>query len=294
MQLDIFADSRSVMLRNDAVDALLKHDAAATALAMQALAHEFAEDDSLPLLAALTDALKARSTAPFDSHDALAAAREALRAIEPIARRLFGDAPAHAWLTPWHVGLAERAAPLPFRADRADDHAGPLWLAVGDASAAMAAIGRIESWRRIPAPLSWMAEARCRAQGLDGAWPLLAELAWLSPARLDAVMRRLRDPVLDKLRARFDASFDVDFEPQGDDDQPLAWFPAWVLTETPALARWLGAAQPSLHNAAERGLRLMMELLHLEKQGRHHDLVERRKQLRDLQPSLCAAYLRAR
>lgn len=292
MQLDIFADSRSVMLRNDALDALLNHDAAATERATQTLAGEFADDDSLPLLATLTEALKARSSAPFDSHEALAAAREALQALEPAALRLFGDPTGHAWLRPWHIALAERAATLPFRADRADDHAAALWLAVGDASAAMAAASRIESWRRIPAPLAWMAEARCRAQGLDGAWPLLAELAWLAPARLDAVMRRLHDPVLDKLRARFDAGFEVDVD--GADDHPLAWFPAWVLTETPALARWLGAAQPSLHNAPERGMRLMLELLHLEKQGRHHDLVQRRRQLRDLQPALCAAYLRTR
>jgi len=34
--------------------------------------------------------------------------------------------------------------------------------------------------------------------------------------------------------------------------------------------------------------------LGLERQGRHHDIVERRKALRDLHPSLYAAYMRTR
>jgi hypothetical protein len=31
------------------------------------------------------------------------------------------------------------------------------------------AVARIKSWRRIPAPLAWMAEARYRVDDLDGA-----------------------------------------------------------------------------------------------------------------------------
>ena len=57
-----------------------------------------------------------------------------------------------------------------------------LWLRAGDFAAAADAVARIESWRRIPAPLAWMAEARYRLDGLDAHWGLLAELAWLAPS----------------------------------------------------------------------------------------------------------------
>ena len=63
---------------------------------------------------------------------------------------------------------------------------------------------------------------------------------------------------------------------------------AWALTERPALA------QPSLQDAPERAMRLMLDLLNLEHQGRHDDLVSRRRQLRDLQPSIYQAYIKTR
>ena len=47
MQLDIFADSRDVMLRNDVLDALQRRHAAAAGQAWQRLADEYPEDDTL-------------------------------------------------------------------------------------------------------------------------------------------------------------------------------------------------------------------------------------------------------
>jgi hypothetical protein len=41
-------------------------------------------------------------------------------------------------------------------------------------------------------------------------------------------------------------------------------------------------------------MRIMLELLTLERQGRHHDLVERRKDLRGLHAGLFEAYIRTR
>ena len=74
----------------------------------------------------------------------------------------------------------------------------------------------------------------------------------------------------------------------------LAWFPAWILTDKPALSRQLSQAQRSLHTAPEQAMRLQLELLGLERQGRHHDVVARRKALRDAHPSLYAAYMKTR
>jgi hypothetical protein len=67
-----------------------------------------------------------------------------------------------------------------------------------------------------------------------------------------------------------------------------------VLTDRPALADLLGAAELSQHSAPEQAMRILIELLGLERQGRHHDIVARRKTLLDLNSSLYAAYLKTR
>jgi hypothetical protein len=121
-----------------------------------------------------------------------------------------------------------------------------------------------------------MAEAHYRVHDLDGAWGLLAELAWLSADRFDQLLKRLADPLLERLRRGFDAAF----EGHGD-VRDLAWFPARVLTEKPGLAHQLGEAKRSLHTEPEQAMRLLLELLGLERQGRQRDIVERRKALRD-------------
>jgi hypothetical protein len=147
----------------------------------------------------------------------------------------------------------------------------------------------ITSWRRIPAPLMWKAHARYRLEGLDACWPLLTELAWLAPVRLKTLLAEINDPLLHRLQKRFAASF----EGSGA-DADLAWFPAWVLTEAPALARHLALAQAGQHDEPERGARALLELLSLERQGRHHELVQRRRALRDLHAGLYAAYMATR
>jgi len=294
MQLDIFEHSRDLMLRNDVLAALERRDAAASRSAWRKFLAEYPHDQTLPALQRLVLPLERADSAPFADHAAAAEAQRALRdEIEPAARQLWGDRGAAAWLAPLWCQLGRRAARLALRAERADDHAAPMFLKGGDFKSAAAAVQQIESWRRIPAPLAWMAEARMRLEGLDASWCLLAELAWLAPRRFDALTRRLADPVLARLRRQFDAEFDA--EPDADtgaDD--LAWFPAWLLTDKPALAASLGLAKPGLHSAPERAMRLLLDLLHLERLGRQRELIAQRKVLRDLQPALYAAYMKSR
>ena len=68
------------------------------------------------------------------------------------------------------------------------------------------------------------------------------------------------------------------------DTSDLAWFPAWALIRKTRLARWPRLAQPSRPLAPERAMLPVFDLLNLKRQGRHHDLVERRKDLRDPSP----------
>ena len=290
MQLNIFDHSRDVMLHNDVVDALARRDSSAARSAWYVFKDEFPTNDTLPALEVLIDALECCVGAAFSDHDAVCDARRVLSGdIEAAAQRVFGEQARAAWLAPLWQETARRAARLPFRSGRSEAHAASLWLRAGDWQAAADAVARIESWRRIPAPLDWMAEARYQLLGLDPTWALLAELGWLAPGRFGDLTKRLGDPSLDKLRKQFDASF------EGDGDvADLAWFAAWVLTEKPGLARWLGETQPSLDSEPERAMRLLLELLGLERQGRHHEVVERRKALRDMHSSLYAAYMRTR
>ena len=289
-QLDIFEHSRDVMLRNDVLQALERRDAASARAAWRALAAEFEADLALPPLDVVTRALEQRDDSPLPDHDALARERQALaQGVAAAARQAFGAEASAAWLGPLWAALAARSERLPFNPACADGHAAALWLRAGHWQAAAQAAQRIESWRRIPAPLAWMFEARLRIGGLDESWALLAELAWLAPSRLDALLHHLRDPLLTRLHKRFEAEFDDDGQAAD-----MAWFPAWLLTQTPALAQHLAQAQPGQHSDAERGMRLMLELLGLERQGRHREIVQHRRALRDLDAPLYAAYMATR
>jgi hypothetical protein len=290
-QLDLFAHSRDVMLCNDAAEALLHRDPIAAAAAQRALANHAPQHDALAALPCLIAALTPADAVAFAGPaEARAARLHLLHTVAPAARAVLGSQ-ATVWLAPLWRALAGRAVALPFRVDSADEHATALWLHAGEAAAAVRAVQGIESWRRIPAPLAWMVQARHAGEDLDAVWPLIAELAWLAPARFAACAESLADPLLTRLLRRFDAEYEAEAPVATD---ALAWFPAWVLNDQPALLPMLRQAQPGQDTEPERAFRLMTELLGLERQGRHAELIECRKRLRGLQPALYAIYMRTR
>jgi len=303
MQLDIFEHSRDVMLRNDVLQALEHLDARSACASKQALALAYPCDDALPALSRLIEATTAlvgqteQPTALAD-HAALAQAQAVLTdEVTPAAQSLMEAKQARAWLRPFWQNLIRRSAHLPYRADTQAQHAAPMLLHIQDWQGAQDAVALVASWRRIPAPLAWMAQARLNLLGLQASWALLVELCWLSPQRLEAVVQNAPDAILKRLKAQFDAEFEPDAELTANPNEPdadLAWFPAWVLTERPQLAPQLALAQASTHSAPEQAMRLLLNLLGLERQGRHHDIVVHRKQLRDLHAGLYAAYLKTR
>lgn len=285
MQLDIFEDGRAEMLRNDVVLPLSRRDCAAAAAAWERLAQAYPRDEYLADLRVLMVALAPAGAAPFASHEALGSAcRQLDEVTAPAAGRVFGAGEAGRWLAPLWQDLARRSARLPFQAGW--PHAAALWLRAGDFGAAVQAVETIPSWRRIPLPLAWMAQAQLHTHGLQSTWPLLAELAWLSPGLLAHVAALSPHPALPRWLQQFEEEFE-----SGDD---LAWWPAWLLTQHSPLAPQLALAQPARHESPEQAMRLLVELLGLERQGRHHDLVLQRKELRDLNPELYAAYIRRR
>jgi hypothetical protein len=309
MQLDIFDDSRDVMLRNDLVEALLRRDAMAAVAAHHALSAEYPNDHALKPGSVLIDALghTHTSTAPFtEAAEALAARLHLEQQLAPAATALLGEsAPCRTWLRgQWHA-LAQRAANLPYRRDTADSHAAALWLRAGGWPQAADAVHTIEAWRRIPAPLAWMTEATWHLRGADAAWPLLAELCWLAPARARQLLPSFGDATLNKLLRRFDAEFEDDRseagtvaggDARGEDsiEGDMAWWPAWALIDQPRLAPLLAPCQFTRHTPPEQATQLVLALLRLERQGRHHDIVEHRKRLKGLHAGLFSAYMKTR
>jgi hypothetical protein len=146
-QLDLFADSRDVMLRNDAVSALMRRELQAAGAARQALSREDPQHGSLPALDTLIEALSAQGPGAFASlAEAIRVRRQVEDTLTPAALSLLGPHAA-AWLAPVWRGLAERAAALPFIAAEADGHAAVLRLLAGEPAAAAQAVARIDSWR---------------------------------------------------------------------------------------------------------------------------------------------------
>ena len=70
-QLDIFADSRDVMLRDDVLEQLQRRNATAARTALERLAGEYPDDGVLPAMTVLVRELESESTAPLVDHAAL-------------------------------------------------------------------------------------------------------------------------------------------------------------------------------------------------------------------------------
>lgn len=308
-QLDMFIDARDVQLRNDLAGAVARGEVAAARAAQAALRDEFAHDATLVPATRLIEHLAAQSAETAETTEAaqaapararsspLAAADILLRRAElrstltPAALSLMGPEAAQRWLAQQWCRLAERARVVAWHPEQADAHAAALYAEASAWPEVAEAVAGIESWRRIPQPLAWMARARWMMAGADAAWPLLAEALWLAPHRGAALLELLERH--DAGLARIVRIFEGEFDDAGT-EQGCAWLPAWVPVHQPLLAPVLGAAQPPGDSAPEQGFRLVLALLRLERQGRHHDIVAMRRRLKGVSEALFAAYMRTR
>jgi hypothetical protein len=287
-QLDLFMDGRDTLLQNDVIAALRARDAAVGRQALAVFAAEFPQHE---LLAPLTTLLATLDTPVprFADHDGVAAALHTMNTgVAPAAHTVFGHKDAAAWLAPLWLSLAAAAAALPFNAAKPNTHVAYLLLQSGDGAAAEAAIAGIASWRRMPVTLAWMAAARFHQGGLERAWPLLLELAWIDTRTFSRLAPELPAPALHKLLSDFALAI------EDDNDPDPAWFAAWLLITKPAMSEVMRETQTCNNQAPEKTARLIVDLLILEKQGRHADLVAQRKRLRDLHTGLYAIYMASR
>ncbi len=288
MQLDLFAHSRDVMLRNDLVEALRARDLPAGRKARARLAAACPQDALLAPAESLLAQLGHRIR-PFT--EPLAASRAVAHIDGEIRRaavQVFGPGKGDEWLAPLWLAMGDAVAALPFHPEVPAAYAAGLLIRARQWHRAREALEAIPSWRRIPHPLAWMSEIAFELEGLDAAWPLLAELAWLDPARFAALARHLAAPPLARLLREFDRDLVTD------DDAELAWFPAWALVADPELADVLRSAHTPAQSPPEQAAHAVMQLLALERQGRHQEVVARRKLLRALNEALFERYMATR
>lgn len=292
-QLDLFEHSAALMVFNDLADALARDDLQAAPGALARLAAEHPGHAHQGAAQRLIGWLAAERQAPSDDEpEAVLRARAELSGpVTTAAHDVLGGAEAAPWLARRWLALARRAHALHFRREMPDAHAAALYLAGGHWAQAAEAAQRIESWRRIPVVLAWVVQADALHRGMDAVWPLLAELCWLAPARALALLRTLPDRRMPRWLQGFEAALDVDMDGT---PQAIAWLPAWLLVEQPLLLEPLSLAQPTGDSEAERGLRLVATLLRLEREGRHAERTQRRRELQQLQPQLFAAYMKTR
>ncbi len=286
MQLDLFLDSRAVMLANDARLALTARDAGRARAALRELRVEAPDYPGLDALEALAAALADWSLPPGDAAAIARAADWLDRDVVPAALRVLGDGAAPLVAGCFHE-LAEAARALPYDPARPRAHRAWLCLRCGEWAEAEAAADSIPAPRTNRDALHWRCVARYRRLGLDAARGDLFALAWRAPARFTSVREELGDELLARDWARFEGASPWE---SLDESALPAWFPAWCVVEHPALAASLKDVELPDLPAAEAA-RLLADLFELERRGDQRRLVAKRARLRELNPDFFALYM---
>jgi hypothetical protein len=292
MQLDLFLHSAEVQLRNAVIAALCARDAEAMRVAMDRLLVEYPNDlhnDDFEHL--YTELLALSQNA--GSSSAIAQRVERIeKSLRPPLQKMIGTGAAQHWIEPVYGQLARAASGQAFTRSLAQAHAGGLFLRANELALARATVLTIPSWRRIPEALAWMAEIALREDKPDEYWPLVAELAWIAPALLAALLATGDQRTASTSVLRYYREFCSEAEADGESDE-LAWFPAWLLIEHAELLTWLRTAHPHDSRPA-RSAALLIDLLLGERSGLTPALVDKRQQLRDLAPAIFARYMARR
>mgnify|MGYP001473019467 CR=1 FL=1 len=289
VQLDLFADSRSVTLANDVVAALLARDEDSASAALAALSADDPQADSLPHFDVLVRALVAVRATPADAPSIAAMAERIDREAAPVAQRVLGAA-AGDFIRGLFADLAEAARQLPFDPDWPQAHRASLCLRCGLWAEAEEAARSIPAATTRADPLHWLTVAAYRQRGLDAARPQLFALAWRAPQRIAATLRELDDASLDRDWRRFAAA--SPWESVADADLPT-WFPAWYLLEHPMAGADLDFIDAPESPPAEAA-RLLRHIAGLERRGDWRAQAAQREKLRALNAELFALFMAQR
>lgn len=287
-QLDLFLDSRAVVLANEAVDRLLARDTRGAASALAALERE---DPAYPAAGALSVLVQFACEWEPPARQAFDIARAAGRLEEHIApaAALALRQRGREFVQRYYLELAAAAAQLPYDPDYPQAHPAFLLQRGGDFAASEQAALGMPGWEDTPDALSWLTVARHRLRGLGAARPTLFALCWMAPRSVAQLIAELGDEVLGRDWEAF-GSFDWSSTPEA---ELPAWFPGWYLVQHPAAAPDVEAAG-SCPSPACTAARLMASTLDREREGSSKVLVGLRQRLRDLNSDLFALYMQRR
>ena len=285
-QLDLFLDSRAVTLANEAIDALSARDAVRAPASLDRLRREARDHPALPALETLAGALAGWRKPDADPAAIVRAVQWLDNAIAPAAGRALGPA-ALAFVGGFFRDLADAARGLAYEPARATAHRAWLCLRCGEWGEAEEAARAIPGSTQNPDALHWLCVARYRRYGLAAARSSLFALAWHAPQRLPSILAELDDELLDGDWQAFDRA--SEWESVQESELP-AWFPAWYLLEHPVVGKELDNVEfPDSPPA--KAVRLLLDLLEMEKRGNRPKLTIQREQLRLLNPDLFSLYM---
>jgi len=288
-QLDLFLDSRAVMLANEAVDALLARDPARAAGALESLGREAPDHPALPVLEALAGWLAGWRKPDADPGAIVRAVQRLDDEIAPAAKQVLGPA-APAFVAGFLRDLADAARGVAYDPAHAQAHRATLCLRSGEWREAEEAARAIPGSARNPDSLQWLSVARYRRHGLAAARPSLFALAWHAPHRLALLRSELDDELLEREWSTFERA--CEWESVAEAELP-AWFPAWFLLEHPVAGKELSdTAFPDIPAAS--AARLLVALYEFERQGNQRRLVGQRERLRALNPDFFSLYMARR
>jgi hypothetical protein len=288
-QLDLFLDSRAVVLANELKDAVLARDSARAMSCLAALEQEAPEHPARASLAALARFLRSLKP-PEPDHTAVTRTVEQLEAEVAPAARLALGVEAGEFLKSFYRDLAAALRELSYDPAQPNAHRSLLLQRCGDFAESEAAALTIANWRRTPEVLGWVTVARYRLRGLGAARPTLFALAWHGPQSLAPLVMELGDEALERDFHAFESACDWTGIPEA---ALPAWFPAWYLVEHPASAEDLDLTVAPKGPAASAAA-LLVQILDLERRGSSRALVDLRARLRALNSELFDLYMARR
>jgi len=284
-QLDLFLDSRAVVLANEVGERLLARDAAGAESALFALERDASDHPGLAALGILVQFACDWQPPPKHLGEITRSVARLEQQVAPAASLALGDRGV-ALAQSYYRDLAAASVGTPYDPEHPSAHAAHLWQRCGDFTASEQAAQGIPGWQETPDALHWCSVARYALRGLTAARPTLFALAWRAPGRLDRLVAELADPALERDWRAFE-SCDWRATPQA---ELAAWFPAWYAMQHPAAAADVALAG-SYDSPASSAAQLLVRILDLEREGSSRELLHLRQRLRDITPDLFSLYM---
>jgi hypothetical protein len=288
-QLDLFLDSRAVVLTHEIREALLARNATHAAALLRQATVDVVEHPDLPALMQLAQHISDWRSPSRDTQSIAVAVTSLENEWAPKAEAALGPR-APRLLQQYFRELSELAQGLAYDPAQPTAHRSSLCLRAGDFAEAEQAAAAIAQAQESTDVLITLVLARHRLHGLEAARGALFALAWHDPARVPAVLVELNDELLERDWRAFEIAADWDSVPA---HELAAWFPAWYLMEHPAAAAEMDASSLPKAVGADAA-RSMILLLDLEKEGNSRALVAARQRLQRLNAEFFELYMARR